>query len=193
MTCALLIRSTFTSTNVLHCQREDTIKQVLKSCTLQFGFSTRPWFYYCFDFFRFVMLSFFPLSFLCCFCFFVCCCCFCLVFTCLFSDCLFNKQERCPCWSQSVLFPESDKIDRASIVEFIEQCVPLKSQDKINDEIAEAFAKFETCEDFVISKADFRDILTKLGDEPLTESEADSIIDSLDQSTDKVNISGGLN
>jgi len=76
------------------------------------------------------------------------------------------------------------------MVQFIENYFPLKSQEKINDEIAEAFAKFETNEDYVITKADFRDILTKLGDEPLTESEADAILACLDQDSDKVHVAG---
>ncbi|KAH3841850.1 troponin C, skeletal muscle-like [Dreissena polymorpha] len=83
----------------------------------------------------------------------------------------------------------SDVLDRDAIADFIEQRVSLKSQMAINEDIAEAFAKFDTNDQFVISKVDFREILTKLGDEPLTEAEAASIIECLDKSSDKVKVS----
>ncbi|KAL4230335.1 Troponin C [Mactra antiquata] len=81
-----------------------------------------------------------------------------------------------------------DNIERGEIGDFIEQFVPLKSQARINEEIAEAFAKFDTNENFVISKANFHEILTKLGDEPLTKQQADMIMGCLDQTSDNVDI-----
>lgn len=83
---------------------------------------------------------------------------------------------------------DGEMVDREEIGDFVEQFVHLKSQETINEEIAEAFAKFDTNENFVITKADFREILTKLGDEPLTPAQADKILASLDPSSDTVNI-----
>ncbi|XP_045205689.1 troponin C, isoallergen Bla g 6.0301-like [Mercenaria mercenaria] len=83
---------------------------------------------------------------------------------------------------------EGDKIDREEIGDFIEQFVHLKSQEAINEEIAGAFAKFDTNEDFVITKADFREILTKLGDEPLSNAQADMIIEGLASDSENVKV-----
>lgn len=83
----------------------------------------------------------------------------------------------------------ADSVDRNSICDFIEKFVPIKSQEKINNEIAEAFAKFDTNDNFVISKADFKEILTKIGDEPLTEAEVNTIMECLDQNSDHLNVS----
>ncbi|WAQ99686.1 CALL3-like protein, partial [Mya arenaria] len=81
------------------------------------------------------------------------------------------------------------EVDRDSIGNFIESHVPLKSQNTINDDIAEAFAKFDTNDAFVITKADFREILTQLGNERLTDAEAEAILDCLDKSSEHVNVS----
>lgn len=96
----------------------------------------------------------------------------------------------CNICSIQLLFSEGDTVERDEIGDFVEQFVTLKSQETINEEIAEAFAKFETSEDFVISKADFREILTKLGDEPLSKAQAEMIIGCLDSKSENVNISG---
>ncbi|XP_060586359.1 calmodulin-like protein 3 [Ruditapes philippinarum] len=87
-----------------------------------------------------------------------------------------------------ISFPEGDKIERDEIGDFVEQFVHLKSQESINEEIAEAFAKFDTNDGFVITKADFREILTKLGDEPLSNAQADKIIESLETDSENVNV-----
>jgi hypothetical protein len=89
-----------------------------------------------------------------------------------------------------ISFPEGDKIERDEIGDFVEQFVHLKSQESINEEIAEAFAKFDTNDGFVITKADFREILTILGDEPLSNAQADKIIESLGTDSENVNVPG---
>ena len=83
------------------------------------------------------------------------------------------------------------RIDRGNIAEFVEVNVPLKSKATINDEIAEAFAKFNSEENDLISQAEFREILTQLGHEPLTDREADIVINSLNKRrNERLNVDG---
>ena len=56
-----------------------------------------------------------------------------------------------------------------------------------------AFEKFDTNKNFLIDKDEFRHILTSdaMGDEPLTEAEADELLASLDVDGDgQLNITG---
>lgn len=65
------------------------------------------------------------------------------------------------------------------LYEFIERYIPIKSSEEIDQELMDAFDKFNEDRDFRISKEEFKKIMTKLGEEPLTESDADALIQSL--------------
>ncbi|KAH3841855.1 troponin C, skeletal muscle-like [Dreissena polymorpha] len=62
---------------------------------------------------------------------------------------------------------------------FVERRVPLKTPSQIDQELMEAFEKFDDDGDFTISKEEFRKVMTRLGNEPLTEQDADALLESL--------------
>lgn len=63
--------------------------------------------------------------------------------------------------------------------EFVERKVTIKSEEEIDKELMDAFEKFNEGNDFLISKEEFRKVMTKLGDEPLSEGDADTLLESL--------------
>ncbi|XP_045205688.1 centrin-2-like [Mercenaria mercenaria] len=64
-------------------------------------------------------------------------------------------------------------------LEYVEQRIPIKSQEEIDKELMDAFEKFNDDRDFLISKEEFKKVMTKLGDEPLTEGDAEYLLESL--------------
>ncbi|XP_060586360.1 uncharacterized protein LOC132742085 [Ruditapes philippinarum] len=67
----------------------------------------------------------------------------------------------------------------AEFIEFVEQHIPFKTKEEIDKELTEAFEKFRDDRDLSISKEEFQKVMTKLGDEPLTDGDAETLIESL--------------
>ena len=77
----------------------------------------------------------------------------------------------------------------------MEEHVPIKTPKDIDNELIAAFEKFDTNKNFLINKDEFRHILTSdtMGDEPLTEEEADELLANLDVDGDEqLNITGNF-
>ena len=93
----------------------------------------------------------------------------------------------------SSIFTDAGEFDRESFVKFVEDNVHIKSPEDIDKELMAAFEKFDTNKNFLISKDEFRHIMTSdnMGDEPLTEEEADELLGNLDVDGDgQLNIIG---
>jgi Ca2+-binding EF-hand superfamily protein len=80
----------------------------------------------------------------------------------------------------------------AEFIEFVEQHIPFKTKEEIDKELTEAFEKFRDDRDLSISKEEFQKVMTKLGDEPLTDGDAETLIESLKniENSGKYNVTG---
>ncbi|KAL4230334.1 hypothetical protein ACF0H5_010717 [Mactra antiquata] len=74
---------------------------------------------------------------------------------------------------------ESGQMTLEELYEFVEQNIKMKTPEQIDKELASAFEKFKDGKDPCISKEELRKVMTKFGDEPLTEKDADTLIDTL--------------
>ena len=93
----------------------------------------------------------------------------------------------------SSIFTDAGEFDRESFVKFVEENVHIKSPEDIDKELMAAFEKFDTNKNFLISKDEFHHIMMSdnMGDEPLTEEEADELLGNLDVDGDgQLNIIG---
>lgn len=91
------------------------------------------------------------------------------------------------------IFTDAGEFDVETFVQFVVDHVPIKTPEEIDKELISAFEKFDSNKNFLIDKDEFRLILTSetMGDEPLTEAEADELLANLDVDGDgQLNVTG---
>ena len=91
------------------------------------------------------------------------------------------------------VFTDDGEFDVETFVQFVEDHVPIKTPEEIDTELINAFEKFDSNKNHLIDKDEFRLILTSstMGDEPLTETEADELLAQLDVDGDgQLNVTG---